>query len=101
MDPLPDLREFDVHPFPLRVAVHWVEDGLQVELVVVTAADGSGYSSVPITSHTVPYAADRGSERSVDVGAAVEESLAVFAHRLARAVGGEGGSGSGSGPGRP
>jgi hypothetical protein len=89
MDDAPDLREFDVYPFPLRVAVHWTDDGLDVELVVVTAVDESGYSSVPIASHVVPYSReDRRDEApgSADVSAAVSGALTIFAEKLSRVL---------------
>jgi hypothetical protein len=90
VDPAADLQRFDVVPFPLATAVHWTDAGFEIELVVVTEVHDSGYTSIPIASHTVAYANGRspgeGSAASAELAVAVRAALAVFAERLAQAL---------------
>jgi hypothetical protein len=90
VDRTADLQRFDVLPFPLATAVHWTDAGYEIELVVVTEAHDSGYSSIPIASQTVAYANGRppeeGPAASAELDDAVRAALALFAERLARAL---------------
>lgn len=85
-----DLRRFDVFPFPLATAAHWTDAGFEIELVLITEVQDSGYGAMPIASHTVAYASGRppeqGSAASSEFDLALREALGVFAGKLARAL---------------
>ncbi|MGY2130125.1 hypothetical protein [Blastococcus sp. SYSU DS0617] len=87
VDPTVDLRRFDVFPFPLATGVHWTDKGFEIDLMVVTDVHDSGYSSMPIASHTVAYSSGRPPETPAELEAALREAWVAFARRLARALG--------------
>jgi hypothetical protein len=82
------LRQFDVFDFPLRIAVHWTDEGFLVELVVITAVQDRGYSSVVLLDYAKPYEAEhRGdTENRAVVDAVVAEAVTFFGQRLAQVL---------------
>jgi hypothetical protein len=78
------LRVGDVMPLPLMVETNWAAEGWEVNVILVTDVERSGYSSsLPIWSHLEPYTDLGGS--TAEAQRVTDAALIAFGDRL-RAV---------------
>jgi hypothetical protein len=79
----PDLRYGDVFPLPLATETNWVNESWEVNVVLLLAADESGYSCKNVWTYREPYVDDR-STSPADAAAVTERAMSAFADRLQR-----------------
>ena len=78
------LRVGDVMPLPLMVETNWAAEGWEVNVILVTDVEASGYSSYqPIWTHREPYT-DLGGNTD-EAQRVTDAALRAFGDRL-RAV---------------
>jgi hypothetical protein len=75
------LRVGDVMPLPLMVETNWTTEGWEVNIILVTDVEKSGYnSSLPIWTHLEPYTDLGGS--TAEAHRVTDAALLAFGDRL-------------------
>lgn len=75
------LRVGDVVPLPLMIETNWATEGWEVNVILVTGVESSGYdSSLPIWTHREPYTDLGGSNDEAQ--RVTDAALIAFGDRL-------------------
>jgi len=83
------LRRGDVFPFPLATETNWAASQWVVNVVALTEASESGYTSTPIWTYRAPYR-DPDSPRPEEAQEVTSDAIHAFALRLREVLNSEG-----------